>query len=111
MQMITASQKKITLIQPGGHINASNAAEFQEYLTALVNQAQQDSVLVDLEQVESMDSAGLMALVHGLKLAQSLGKRFSLCSVSPSIKMIFELTGLDSVFEIIDSPATLEAAA
>ena len=57
-----------------------------------------------------MDSAALMALVHGLRLAQSLGKRFSLCAVSPSIQIIFELTQLDRVFEIFDSEATFTKA-
>lgn len=110
MQMITAS-RKVTVIRPSGYFNASNVAELQEQLTTLVNQAEQGSILlVDLEQVESMDSAGLMALVHGLRLAQSSKKRFSLCSVSPSIRIIFELTGLDSIFEIFDSPATFETA-
>jgi anti-sigma B factor antagonist len=55
---------------------------------------------VDLEQVESLDSAGLMALVSGVKLAQRLGLSLSLSSVSPTLKIIFELTQLDKVFEI-----------
>lgn len=109
MQTITA-QSKITAIRPSGHFNASNAEEFQQYLTTAVTQAEHNSVVVDLEQVESMDSAGLMALVHGLRVAQNLGKRFSLCSVPPSIRIIFELTQLDSVFEISDAPALLTAA-
>lgn len=75
----------------------------------LVAQEGHSSVLVDLEQVESIDSAGLIALVRGLKLAQTLGRRFSICCVSPSIRIIFELTQLDQVFEIFDSKATFEA--
>ncbi len=110
MKTITA-EPKITVIRPSGFFNASNAAEFERYMIKEVAQSGQSSVLVDLEQVESMDSAALMALVRGLKLAQSLGKRFSLCSVSPSIKIIFELTQLDSVFEIFDNKASFTAAA
>lgn len=109
MKTITA-YPKITVIRPSGPFNASNAAEFQRYMIKEVTQSGSSSVLVDLEQVESMDSAALMTLVHGLKLAQSLGKRFSLCSVSPSIQIIFELTQLDSVFEIFDNRASFAAA-
>jgi anti-anti-sigma factor len=68
------------------------------------------NMLVDLEQVESLDSAGLMALVYSLKLAQALDIRFSICSVSPSIRIILELTQLDRVFEIFESVAAFEAA-
>jgi anti-anti-sigma factor len=108
MQTITAP--KTTVIRPSGHFNAANAADFQQFLTTAVTQAAHDCIVVDLEQVESMDSAGLMALVHGLRVAQSLGKSFNLCSVAPSIRIIFELTQLDSVFEILDTPIETAAA-
>lgn len=111
MQTITTyPEMTMTVIRPSGPFNASNASEFQQQMTLVVTQARYSFVLVDLEQVESMDSAGLMALVHVLKLAQTLGKRFSICSVSPSIRIVFELTQLDRVFEIFDSPAIFEAA-
>jgi anti-anti-sigma factor len=109
MKTITA-YPEITVIRPSGPFNASNAAEFQSHIVKVVTATEHSSVLVDLEQVEFMDSAALMALVHGLRLAQSLGKRFSLCAVSPSIQIIFELTQLDRVFEIFDSEATFARA-
>lgn len=109
MKTITA-YPEITVIRPSGPFNASNAAEFQSDIVKVVTAKEHSSVLVDLEQVEFMDSAALMALVHGLRLAQSLGKRFSLCAVSPSIQIIFELTQLDRVFEIFESEATFTKA-
>jgi anti-sigma B factor antagonist len=92
----------LTVIQPSGYINASNAAEFQRQLTTAVASEQSSVVLVDMNQVESLDSAGLMALVSALSLAQTLKRRFSLCSIAPSIRIIFELTQLDSAFEIFE---------
>jgi anti-anti-sigma factor len=91
------------IIQPSGHINASNAVEFQHQLTTAVASEQYSVVLVDMHQVESLDSAGLMALVSALSLAQTLKRRFSLCSVAPSIRIIFELTQLDGAFEIFEN--------
>lgn len=103
----TIAYPKVTVICPHGAINAANAGEFQQRMVKAV--AHDDAnVLVSLEQVESLDSAGLMALVSSLKLAQSLGRRFSLCNVSPSIRIIFELTQLDRVFEIFEDAAAFE---
>lgn len=96
---------KITVIRPQGSLNAANALEFERDLTTALAQNRSSSLVVDLEQVEALDSAGLLALVSALKLAQSLGRRFSLCSVSPSIRIIFELTQLDRVFEIFEDTA------
>jgi anti-anti-sigma regulatory factor len=47
--------------------------------------------------------------VKGFRLAQSLGRRFSLCSVPPSVRMMFELTQLDTVFEIFENRDSFEA--
>lgn len=103
----TIAYPKVTVICPHGAINAANAGEFQQRMVKAI--AQDDAhVLVSLEQVESLDSAGLMALVSSLRLAQSLGRRFSLCNVSPSIRIIFELTQLDRVFEIFEDAAAFE---
>jgi anti-anti-sigma factor len=101
---------KITVIRPQGCINASNAKEFQQELTSAVAQDSHGLLLVDLEGVESLDSAGLMALVSALKMSQSVNRRFSLCCVSPAIRIIFELTQLDQVFEIFDSKASFAQA-
>ncbi|HEY9901259.1 MAG TPA: STAS domain-containing protein [Candidatus Sericytochromatia bacterium] len=99
---ITTMDSQLSILQPSGHINASNADEFQRQLTAAVA-SQQHSVLVDMHRVESLDSAGLMALVAALSLAQNMKRRFSICCVAPSIRIIFELTQLDGPFEIFES--------
>jgi len=98
------------VIRLSGPLNASNASEFQYQVTTAVGKARQTTVLIDMEQVELLDSAGLMALVYSLRQAQALNHRFSLCSVSPSIRIIFELTQLDRVFEMFENFAAFEAA-
>lgn len=92
----------MTIIEPLGHVNAANASEFQRQLTAAVDSATHP-VLVDMHQVKTLDSAGLMALVSAVRLAQKRKRRLSLCAIAPSIHMIFELTQLDGSFEIFDS--------
>lgn len=106
----TIAYPKITVICPHGAINASNASDFQQKMAKAVAEKGDSNVLVNLEQVESLDSAGLMALVSSLRLAQSLGKRFSLCCVSPANRIIFELTQLDRVFEIFEDTSAFEKA-
>ena len=108
MQAIIADPK-ITVVRPQGTLNASNAVDFQRQIITAVAQEKQNVFVVDMEHVESLDSAGLMALVSGLRLAQALDQRFSLCSVCGSILMVLELTQLDQVFEVFESVAALEA--
>lgn len=105
MQNVLVRHQSKKVLQPSGPLSADNAIKFQAQLSAAMLSEQHSSFLVDMGSVESIDSAGLMALVSALKMAQGLNKRFSLCSVSHSIRMVLELTQLDRVFEILESPA------
>ncbi|MEG4214774.1 STAS domain-containing protein [Microcoleus sp. Pol14C6] len=108
MQTLLA-HKPITVIRPLDHLNAATCAEFGRQLMTAIAAPGVVAVLVDLGAVKFIDSAGLMALVSGLKQAKKMGRRFSLCSVSPGIKMILELSQLDRVFEIFENVDSFEA--
>jgi len=94
------------VIQPSGSLHSGNVITFQHQLNAAIVSEQHSGLLVDMAQVESIDSDGLMALVSGLSMSQRLHKRFSLCSVSHSVRIILELTQLDRAFEILEGRST-----
>lgn len=108
MQSLDSS---VTVVQPCGALNATNAESFQQTLTSAISSEQSAGLLVDMSRVESMDSSGLISLVSALSLARTLSKRFSLCAVPPSIRIVFELTQLDRVFEMIESDSEQTLAA
>ncbi|MEP0919395.1 STAS domain-containing protein [Leptolyngbya sp. DQ-M1] len=99
------------IIRPCGSLNAANAAELRQQLQTAVLSEKNNALLIDMSQIESLDSAGLMALVSALNLAQESRKRFSLCAVSVPVRIVFELTQLDRVFEIFENVAAFEATA
>jgi anti-sigma B factor antagonist len=100
----------LTILNPSGYITAANVREFQEQLRETLKHSTDSKVLVNLKQVEFLDSAGLMALASALRLAQDLGKHLSLCSVPSSVQMILEITQLDRVFEVFDNQESFKAA-
>jgi anti-anti-sigma factor len=55
-----------------------------------------------------MDSSGLGALVQSLKMTREVNVKLLLCSFNDQIKMLFELTGMDRVFEIFAEREELE---
>lgn len=105
----TPSRTQVEVFQVSGHLNAANAAELQTQLTTAVTANRNSTLLVDMAQLDSLDSAGLMVLVSALCLAQRSNCRLSLCAIAPSVRIIFELTQLDRVFEIFDSRAAFAA--
>ena len=106
----TQTRTQFTTFKPTGFLSAANASEFLERLTVEVTSSVDSVLLVNLEAVEFMDSAGLMALVKAFRLAESLGRRFVICSLAPSVRIMFELTQLDKAFEIYDNCDTFQAA-
>ncbi len=99
MQTMT---KEMAIFQAQGSLNASNAHDFQSSLMQKIQSDRADGLFVDMSQVESLDSAGLISLVSALKHARQIQKRLCLCSVPPAIRIVFELTQLDRAFEMID---------
>ncbi len=63
-------------------------------------------IVLDLGQVEFIDSSGLGAIVAAMK---QLGpdRRLDLVALNPNVDKVFRLTRMDSVFRIFD---TLEDA-
>lgn len=55
-----------------------------------------------------MDSSGLGAIVLTLKTIQANGGRLFLMSINEQIKMLFDLTNMSQMFEIVADKADLE---
>lgn len=67
-------------------------------------------VVVDLSQVEYIDSSGIASLVEGLQAANRQGTGFRLAAVAGQAKRVLELARLDKVFMIDDDLDTALAA-
>ncbi|MBW4612335.1 MAG: STAS domain-containing protein [Desmonostoc vinosum HA7617-LM4] len=93
---------QVILFKPQGSIDLQGGMVLGEQMAEVVPQTHQLWV-IDLAAVDFMDSSGLVPLVKGLKAARQSGCRLVLCNVQARVKLILELTQLDSVFEIFDS--------
>jgi anti-sigma B factor antagonist len=94
------------LIQPQGHLDIRGAASLQRQIEA-IDPTHYRLWILDMAQVDFIDSAGIVALISGLKSARKHQCRLVVCNPSPSAKVIFEISQLDQAFEIFDSHADL----
>ncbi|MEA5582880.1 STAS domain-containing protein [Nodularia harveyana UHCC-0300] len=99
---MTISQDKVVLFKPQGSIDLQGGMAFSQKMLEVTPQADQLWV-IDLSEVDFMDSTGLVPLINGLTSARESGCRLVLCNVQTPVRLILELTQLDSVFEIFDS--------
>jgi anti-sigma B factor antagonist len=91
-----------TVISVGGEIDVYTAPSLRERLNELVASGHYDLV-VDMEQVEFLDSTGLGVLVGGLKRVRSYDGTLSLVCSQEKILKVFRITGLTKVFPIYAS--------
>lgn len=83
-----------------GRLDAMSAPELRERLTALAAGGVHQ-LTVDLADVDFIDSAGLAALVRGMKVAREHGGDLDLVRPrSDDAYRVFQLTKFDSVFLI-----------
>ena len=61
------------------------------------------TVLIDFENVSFMDSSGLGALVGAFKALRAHGGNLCVCSINEQIRILFELTSMDRVFDIFQN--------
>ncbi|MBV9388651.1 MAG: STAS domain-containing protein [Chroococcidiopsidaceae cyanobacterium CP_BM_ER_R8_30] len=99
---LTQQGYRMIVLQPQGRLDLQGGEVLGRQLASLVPQ-RHDLWVINLAQVDFMDSSGLVSLVTGLKAARQSGCRLVLCNVQPAVRLIFELTQLDSVFEIFES--------
>jgi anti-anti-sigma factor len=94
--------QQVQVIKLSGIINTENSQEVRENITDLLKSGTA-IVLVDCEDVTFMDSSALGALVLAFKTLRASGTKLFLCSINEQVRILFELTGMDKVFEIFKS--------
>ena len=88
---------KFIVLQPQGRFDMQYGNVLEKQMADVIPQIHY-FLVIDLDQVGFMDSSGLTTLVTGLATARSRGCRLVICNLQASIRMIFELTQLDSIF-------------
>ncbi len=109
---VEALDEAVVAVELRGDHDLSTAASLREQLTELVESGR--SVIVEVGLVSFMDSTVLGALLGGLRRARERGQEFALViaeDTDPSVRRVFELTGLFRVFPVFATREEALAAA
>ncbi len=97
----------VQIIEPKGILDGTKATDFRDNIDRSIENGVQ-IILIDFTDVTFMDSSGLGTLVLSLKTVRNAGIKMFLCSINEQVKMLFELTSMDSIFEIFDNREEFE---
>lgn len=98
------------LLKLKGDVDMNTSSDVRNALAAVFKQTSPalKAILIDLSQVRYMDSSGIATLVECMQNCMKTGARLRLCDLSPSVRDVFELARLASIFEIF--PTVREAS-
>lgn len=85
-----------------GEVDVASAPRLRERIVAVVAEGHRRIVL-DLDDVDFLDSTGLGVLVGALKRVRTHGGELHLVCTNPRILKVFDITGLTLVFPMHDS--------
>ena len=103
----TDDTQSVSVMKVIGRVDSDSAPEFDNALSKLLNGGR-NKVILNLQGVEFLSSAGLRAMVKALKDAQNSGGDVRLASVSEPIEVILRTVGMMQMFKMYP---TIEAAA
>jgi len=90
------------VVDVGGEIDVYTAPKLRDKITELVGDGHHNLV-IDMENVDFLDSTGLGVLVGGLKKVRAHDGTMELICSQDRLLKIFRITGLAQVFTIHDS--------
>ena len=97
---IKTERDGVTLIATAEErVDGVNAREFQNDLEAAVEETDR-TVILDLQRLVYISSAGLRVILLTAKALQRQQASFAVCSLSESVREIFEISGFDQIIPV-----------
>ncbi len=99
MKIETRELKSVSVVKVSGRVDSLTAPDLDNVLKEHLN-ADRTNIVVDLQEIEYMSSAGLRALVAALKETKKRGGNVRIAQPSIRAQEVLDLAGLTPVFDI-----------
>lgn len=104
MSFKISNQDGITLVEVDGELTVGNRERFKQVVLERVAEGER-KFLMDFGESSYIDSTGLGALVSLSRKIREAGGQMRLTGLNEDLRTLFELTRLDTVFDLADTRA------
>jgi len=94
-----------TIVTIYGEIDLYTAPRLHSELGAVLVDGMPTRVVIDMSGVDFCDSTGMNVLLSCLRRVRERGGELEIASPKPAVRKILQVTGLDSVFTLVDDSA------
>lgn len=95
-----------TIVTIFGEIDLYTAPKLHSELAGLLAEGMPTRVIIDMSGVEFCDSTGMNVLLSCLRRARERGGDLEIAAPKPAVRKILQVTGLDSVFTLVENADT-----
>jgi anti-sigma B factor antagonist len=99
----TKDASGVAVVQVEGQLVVGNRQELKDLVQAALDRGDQ-RLLIDFSRTGYIDSSGLGALVSISKRIREAGGELRLSGLNEDLRSLFELTKLDTLFAIAETP-------
>jgi anti-sigma B factor antagonist len=99
LELSVDEQPDETVVAAVGELDVNTAPELRERLVGLIGTGTK-KICVEMSGVTFVDSTALSVLVSALKRLRQADGDLQLASPNPSVRRVFEITGLTRLFTI-----------
>ena len=99
MDIQTERNNRTLIAKAEGRIDGVNARDFEEALKSAIS-ADDNTVVMDLEGLSYISSAGLRVILLIAKTLRKRNAELMLCSLSDPIREVFEISGFDKIIPV-----------
>ena len=91
--------EEIQILRPSGRLDSASSPALERQAFDCID-AGARLLLIDFVGLDYISSAGLRAALAVAKRMSAAGGRLALCSLSPQVAEVFEISGVDAIIEI-----------
>jgi anti-sigma B factor antagonist len=103
LKVVTRANGDAIVLSVQGEVDLATAAELETALRRAL-ETPTERLVVDLREVQFMDSTGLAMLVEHDRLAREAGRRLIVVKGPPQVQRAFDVTGLSTRLTMVDEP-------
>ncbi len=98
MNINMTQKEEIGIVKIDGNIIASNANKFKESIQNCIVKSK--FLVLDLSNVEFIDSTGLGAIISMLKYISDLNGKIVIANLQAKPRMLFKITHVESIIDV-----------
>ena len=102
MQISSESMENATVVRIEGNLDTNTSGEAHDHVNSAIDDGA-EKIVVSLEKVDFVSSAGLRILLATAKRLSASGGSLRICGLNETVTEVFEISGFSTILNVFPS--------